>query len=46
MALSISRADFITFEGQGDVERFWGVETITHEDQVVYQLRYSGGLLR
>ena len=35
-----------TDEGQGDVERFWGVETITHEDQVVYQLRYSGGLLR
>jgi hypothetical protein len=33
-------------EGQGDVARFWGVETITHEEQVVYQLRYSGGLLR
>jgi hypothetical protein len=35
-----------TDETQGDVERFWGVETITHEAQVVYQLRYSGGLLR
>src|SRR5215831_1218570 len=35
-----------TDEAQGDVERFWGVETITQEAQVVYQLRYSGGLLR
>jgi hypothetical protein len=35
-----------TDEGQGDVERFWGVETITYAEQVVYQLRYSGGLLR
>ena len=33
-------------EGQGDLECFWGVETITYEDHVVYQLRYSGGLLR
>jgi Domain of unknown function (DUF5680) len=35
-----------TDESQGDVDRFWGVESITHEGQVVYQLRYSGGLLR
>jgi hypothetical protein len=35
-----------TDESQGDVERFWGVETITQAEQVVYQLRSSGGLLR
>ncbi len=35
-----------TDESQGDIERFWGVETITQAEQVVYQLRYSGGLLR
>jgi hypothetical protein len=33
-------------ESQGDVDDFWGVETITHQDQHVYHLRYSGGLLR
>jgi hypothetical protein len=35
-----------TDESQGDVERFWGVETITYAEQMIYQLRYSGGLLR
>jgi Domain of unknown function (DUF5680) len=35
-----------TNEGQGELECFWGVETITYEDQLAYQLRYSGGLLR
>jgi hypothetical protein len=35
-----------TDEGQGDVQCFWGVETITRADHTVYQLRYSGGLLR
>jgi hypothetical protein len=35
-----------TDEGQGDLECFWGVETITYEDHVVYQLRYSGGRIR
>jgi len=33
-------------ESQGEVDDFWGVETITHRDQQVYHLRYSGGLLR
>jgi len=33
-------------ESQGEVDDFWGVETITHQDQHVYQLHYSGGLLR
>ena len=35
-----------TDESQGDIDRFSGVETITREDNQVYQLRYSGGLLR
>lgn len=35
-----------TDEGQGDIDRFWGVETITCANHMVYQLRYSGGLLR
>jgi hypothetical protein len=33
-------------QGQGELGCFWGVETITYEGQRVYQLRYSGGLLR
>jgi hypothetical protein len=33
-------------KSQGEVECFWGIETITHKGQHVYQLRYSGGLLR
>lgn len=33
-------------ESQGEVDCFWGVETITYQDQQVYQLHYSGGLLR
>jgi len=33
-------------ESQGQFDDFWGVETIMHRDQQVYQLRYSGGLLR
>ncbi|MCI2430609.1 DUF5680 domain-containing protein [Candidatus Acetothermia bacterium] len=33
-------------ETEGDVERFWGVETITYKGQQIYQLRYAGGLLR
>jgi hypothetical protein len=35
-----------TDEDQGDIQCFWGVETITRADHMVYQLRYSGGLLR
>ena len=35
-----------TDDSQGDIEWFWGIETITREGQSVYQLRYSGGLLR
>jgi len=35
-----------TDDSQGDIDSFWGIETITHEGQSVYQLRYSGGLLR
>jgi hypothetical protein len=33
-------------ESEGDVYRFSGIETIAREEEVVYQLRYSGGLLR
>jgi len=33
-------------ESRGEVDDFGGVETISHRDQQVYQLRYSGGLLR
>lgn len=32
-------------ESQGEVDDFWGAETITHQDRRVYQLHYSGGLL-
>jgi hypothetical protein len=35
-----------TNEGQGELKCFWGVEAISYEDQLAYQLRYSGGLLR
>jgi len=33
-------------EAEGDVHRFSGIETIARGDAVVYQLRYSGGVLR
>jgi hypothetical protein len=33
-------------ESQDDIECFWGVETITNNGNLVYQLRYSGGLVR
>ena len=33
-------------ESQGEVDCFWGAETITHQGQQAYQLHYSGGLLR
>jgi hypothetical protein len=33
-------------EAEGDVCRFSGMETIARGDEVVYQLRYSGGVLR
>jgi hypothetical protein len=33
-------------EAEGDVYRFFGIETIARGDEVVYQLRYSGGVLR
>jgi hypothetical protein len=33
-------------ETEGDVDRFSGVETISRGEEMVYQLRYSGGLLR
>ncbi len=35
-----------TSESQGDIERFYGIETIVHDSHRVYQLRYSGGMLR
>ena len=35
-----------TDDSQGDLAWFWGIETITHRGQSVYQLRYSGGLLQ
>jgi hypothetical protein len=33
-------------ETEGDVYRFSGMETIARGDEVVYQLRYNGGVLR
>jgi hypothetical protein len=33
-------------EIHGDLERFWGMETINYQDVAVYQLHYSGGVLR
>jgi hypothetical protein len=30
----------------GDLDRFSGIETITRGDNILYRLRYSGGLLR
>lgn len=32
-------------EDQGNIESFWGAETITYNGQQVYQLHYSGGAL-
>ena len=33
-------------QAYGDLARFWGAETIALEGQIVYELRYSGGLLQ
>jgi hypothetical protein len=33
-------------ESQGDVSSFWGVERITRQGMLVYELRYNGGLVR
>ena len=33
-------------EIHGDLERFWGMEAISYQDVAVYQLHYSGGVLR
>ena len=33
-------------EIHGDLERFWGMEAIGYQDVAVYQLHYSGGVLR
>ncbi len=33
-------------ESQGDMEHFFGIETIVCEGQPVYELHYGGGLLR
>jgi hypothetical protein len=33
-------------EPQGDATRFWGQETILRQGQVIYALRYAGGLIR
>ncbi|MEJ5308242.1 MAG: DUF5680 domain-containing protein [Anaerolineae bacterium] len=40
-------ADF-TYNNEihGDLERFWGIEAISYQDVAVYQLHYSGGVLR
>jgi len=35
-----------TDETHGDLARFWGLETITREGVLVYDLRYQGGVLR
>ncbi len=35
-----------TNRSRGDVERFWGVETIAYRKKRVYGLRYAGGHLR
>ncbi|MBN1285823.1 MAG: hypothetical protein JXB47_10530 [Anaerolineae bacterium] len=34
-----------TDESHGEVERFWGIETIRYEGRAVYELRYAGGHL-
>ncbi|MGE5141404.1 MAG: DUF5680 domain-containing protein [Rudaea sp.] len=34
-----------TDSGEGAIERFYGVERIGYERQVVYELRYAGGVL-
>jgi hypothetical protein len=34
-----------TDSGEGAIERFYGVERIGYERQVVYELHYAGGLL-
>ncbi|MBN2006494.1 MAG: hypothetical protein JXA21_24295 [Anaerolineae bacterium] len=40
-------ADFVyNNEIHGDLERFWGIEAISYQDVAVYQLHYSGGVLR
>jgi hypothetical protein len=40
-------ADFTySNEIHGDLERFWGIEAISYQDVAVYQLHYSGGVLR
>jgi len=40
-------ADFIyNNEIHGNLERFWGIEAISYQDVAVYQLHYSGGVLR
>ena len=33
-------------KSEGDVHRFSGIEAIARGDEIVYQLRYSGGVLR
>ncbi len=33
-------------EIHGDLERFWGMEAISYQGIAVYQLHYSGGVLR
>jgi hypothetical protein len=33
-------------EIHGDLERFWGMEAISYREIAVYQLHYSGGVLR
>ncbi|HOT91492.1 MAG TPA: DUF5680 domain-containing protein [Anaerolineae bacterium] len=39
--------DFVyTNEIHGELERFWGVEAINYRGVAVYQLHYSGGVLR
>nr|WP_249158330.1 DUF5680 domain-containing protein [Bradyrhizobium jicamae] len=41
-------ADGMTYrtDVEGTMERFHGVETISQNDALLYELRYSGGLLR
>ncbi len=45
--VTFRQEDFVyTNEIHGELERFWGVEAIYYQGVAVYQLHYSGGVLR
>lgn len=41
------RGDYrYTDESHGTLERFWGYEVICYQDRPIYDLRYSGGVIK